>query len=250
MTRSRARFVLFDYGNTLVPYGRTEAETVDRALAAAAAPRLPGFDAATLRPLVRRVKEECIRGAVATGVEITNADFVRALARAAGAEGVPPGLEEELERAAGDAFTAVLRLPPAVLPVLDGLAGRWTLGLLSNYYLPAPLHRTLEAFGIRRRLAAAVVSAEVGRAKPHPEAFGALLGALGAGARECIFVGDNLHADVSGAAALGMATVHTREWLADALSHDAGEAPDGVRPDRVIDRLSDLPAALESLEAR
>ncbi len=244
----RLRFVIFDYGNTLVPYGREEAGELDRVLADALARWFPGTDPEALRPSVGRVKEGLLRGAAASGREVTNAEFVGALARAAGGDGVPPGMEEDLERRAGEAFLRSLRLPPGVVPLLDSLSRRWTLGLLSNFYLPAPLHRSLEDFGIRRRLAAAVVSGEIGRVKPHPEAFRALLRPLGAAPEECVFVGDNLRADVAGAAALGMRTVHTREWLAGALLLDAEEADAGVRPDRVVDRLADLPAALESLD--
>ena len=198
------------------------------------------------------MKEELIRGTRATGREVSNADLARALARAAGAREVPPGLEEELEARVEEAFVRTLRLPPDTLPVLDALAPRYRLGLVSNYYLPRPLVRSLERFGIRGRLAAAVVSGEVGWVKPRPEPFREALRVLGAGPEECIFVGDNLHADVGGASALGMRTVLTREWLADALPADRADAGgDGdARPDAVIERLADLPAAVEALAGR
>ena len=118
---------------------------------------------------------------------------------------------------------------------------------MSNWYLPRPLHLSLERLGIRPHLAAAVVSAEVGFAKPRPEPFLAALRALGADPAECVFVGDNPAADVAGAAALGMRTVLTREWHADALASDLPEGAAHPAPDRVVDRLADLPAALDSL---
>lgn len=241
------RFVLFDYGNTLVPYGRREAALVDRAAAGAVARRVPGLDAEAFAGRVERTRDGLIAGAMASGREVRNADFARALAEAAGAAVVPEGLEEDLAAGVGEAFVEALRLPPDTLPVLDALASRHRLGLVSNYYLAEPLHRSLARLGIRPRLGAAVVSAEVGVVKPRPEPFLAALRALGAEPRECIFVGDNLAADVGGAAALGMRTVHTREWLAGALPCDLPRSGGGARPDRVIDRLADLPEAVASL---
>src|SRR5258706_2065338 len=101
---------------------------------------------------------------------------------------------------------------------MAALAARHRLGLVSNYYLPGPLRRSLERFGIAGRLGAAVVSGEIGWVKPRPEPFREALRLLGADPGECVFVGDNLHADVGGAAALGMRTVHLRESPAEAVS--------------------------------
>lgn len=248
MSRGRIRFVLFDYGNTLVPYGRREAAVLDRVLADAVARWIPGVEAAAFAGAVGRVKNGLIRGALRSGEEVANGDLALALAREAGAPAAPPGMAADLEARVSRAFVDVLRLPPDVLPVLDSIKNRYTLGLLSNWYLPAPLHRSLEAFGIRSRLAAAVVSGEIGRVKPHRSAFEALLRPLGASPGECAFVGDNLHADIEGAAALGMRTIHTREWIGGALDGDAG-ASGSAAPDRVIDRLADLPSVLEGMEA-
>ena len=245
-----ARFILFDYGNTLVPYGRREAAAVDRVVAEAVASRVPGLDPAAFVARASRVKDDLIRGARESGREVTNGEYCRALASAAGLGAVPESLARELEERVGEAFVRVLRLPPDTLPVLDALGGSHRLGLVSNYYLPGPLRRSLDRFGISPRLGAAVVSGEVGWVKPRPEPFLEALRLLGAGPEECIFVGDNLHADVGGAAALGMRTVHVREWLEDALDADRADEGAGPRPDRVVDRLADLPGAVASLAAR
>jgi len=242
-----ARFILFDYGNTLVPYGRREAAAVDRVVAESVSRRVPGLDPDAFAATAARVKDGLVRGARLSGREVTNGEYCRALASAAGLPGEPAGLAGELEERVGEAFVRVLRLPPDTLPVLDALAGSHRLGLVSNYYLPGPLRRSLDRFGISPRLGAAVVSAEVGWVKPRPEPFLAALRLLGAEPAECIFVGDNLDADVGGAAALGMRTVHVREWLEGALDHDRA---DGPRPDRVVGRLADLPEAVASLGDR
>jgi putative hydrolase of the HAD superfamily len=242
--------VLFDYGNTLVPYGRREAAIVDRAVAGAVARRVPGLDPEGFAAEASRVKDGLIAGTRTSGREVTNAEFAGALAAAAGLAAAPPGLAEELEERVGEAFLAALRLPGDTLPVLDALRPRYALGLVSNYYLPGPLRASLERFGIAGRLGAAVVSAEVGWVKPRPEPFLEALRRLGAAPEECAFVGDNLHADVGGARSLGMRTIHTREWLADGLPLHAEECTSGPAPDRTVERLADLPGTLASLAPR
>jgi len=241
------RFVLFDYGNTLVPYGVRESAAVDRVVAETVASRVPGLDAEEFAGRAARVRDRLIRGTRVTGREVANEELAAALAREAGLDAVPPGLAGALEERVGEAFVGILRLPPDTLPVLDALRGRSRLGLVSNYYLPRPIHRSLDLLGIRPRLSAAVVSAEVGFAKPRPEPFLAALEALGAEPRECVFVGDNPAADVAGAAALGMRTVLTREWHGGALPTDLEAGGGAPAPDLAVDRLADLPAALESL---
>jgi putative hydrolase of the HAD superfamily len=241
------RFVLFDYGNTLVPFGRAEAGIVGRAAAEAVTERVQGIDPAAFARRADRVRDDLIRATRVTGREVTNAEFARALAVEAGLPDAPRGFEEELEARVGEAFVRVLRLPPDTLPVLDALSARRRLGLVSNFYLPRPLRRSLDRLGIRPRLSAAVISAEVGWVKPRPEPFLAALDALDADPRDCVFVGDNPAADVAGAAALGMRTVLTREWHGGALAADLEDAGGGPGPDLVVERLADLPAALETL---
>jgi putative hydrolase of the HAD superfamily len=244
---TRPRFVLFDYGNTLVPYGTRESAAVDRVVAETVAARVAGLDAGEFAGRAAVVRDALIRGTRVTGREVANDDFAAALAREAGLGAAPPGLAGVLEERVGEAFVRVLRLPPDTLPVLDALRARCRLGLVSNYYLPRPLHRSLDHLGIRPRLGAAVVSGEVGFVKPRPEPFLAAMEALGAEPRECVFVGDNPAADVAGAAALGMRTVLTREWHAGALDTDREAGAGSPAPDLCVDRLADLPAALESL---
>ena len=243
---SGPRFVLFDYGNTLVPFGRDESEVVGRAVASVVASRVPGLEPLAFAERADRVRDRLIRATRLSGREVTNAEFASALAVEAGIGEPPDGFERELEERVGEAFVRVLRLPPDTLPVLDALSAGRRLGLVSNYYLARPLRRSLDRLGIRPRLTAAVISAEVGFVKPRPEPFLAALGALEAEPRECVFVGDNPAADVAGAAALGMRTVLTREWHRGALASDLEETGPGMEPDLVVDRLADLPAAIET----
>ena len=77
--------------------------------------------------------------------------------------------------------------------------------------------------------------------KPHPEAFRALLDAVGVEPAQAVFVGDRLHDDVAGATALGMRTVWVR--------NDAVPRAD-VEPDAVIDELAELVAVVDGWSQR
>ena len=101
-------------------------------------------------------------------------------------------------------------------------------------------------FGIADRIRSTVVSSEVGRVKPHRDVFERALRELGAVPSETVFVGDNIEADVGGAGALGMRTVHITEWHDGALPVDVLPAASGRAPvpDAVIGRLDELPALL------
>ncbi len=93
--------------------------------------------------------------------------------------------------------------------VLQGCKDRgWKTGLLSNTHWPRDIHdRWLDEAGLLPLIDVRVYTSDLAHMKPHPEAFGALLSALGATAATSVFVGDRPHDDVSGAQAVGMRAV-------------------------------------------
>ena len=99
------------------------------------------------------------------------------------------------------------------------------LAIVSNVGTPGRLVRELlDAQGLTERVDAVVLSCEVGKRKPHPAIFERALEELGVAAAEAMHVGDRLHHDVGGAAALGIASVQALWFRAD---DDAeGPAPD------------------------
>jgi len=110
------------------------------------------------------------------------------------------GLFEELY----DHFTlpGVWELYPDVVPVLDALAGRYRLGVISNF--DRRLLVILEQLGIREHFPAIVLSSETGADKPAPEIFHRALTQLDAGPQNALHVGDDPYRDWHGAAAAGM----------------------------------------------
>jgi putative hydrolase of the HAD superfamily len=119
--------------------------------------------------------------------------------------------------------------------VLERLAGRYRLGVVSNFYgnLAAVCNET----GIGRFLSAAVDSAAVGCCKPDAAIFLAARARRAAAPPASVFVGDSLERDMAGARRVGMRHV----LLADASRQTARGCCAG---DPVIRRLSELEALL------
>jgi len=84
-----------------------------------------------------------------------------------------------------------------------------------------------------------IISVEAGVGKPDPELFRLAAKRLGVDPRDAVMVGDSLARDVAGAKAAGMRAV----WLDRKLWTESETA----QPDARIERLSDLPAALDAL---
>lgn len=127
---------------------------------------------------------------------------------------------------------------PDVPALVRALAGRYRLGIVSNYPFGPVVTESLERIGVADAFDAVVVSGEVGWAKPHPEIFRLAMGALEADPARTVFVGDNPVADMQGAKRQGLATA----WYAP------GRA--GERPAEADVHLEQLSALLPWYEAR
>jgi HAD superfamily hydrolase (TIGR01509 family) len=114
------------------------------------------------------------------------------------------------------------------------------LGLLSNTTWPGQFHRQeLERFELVEFFDEMVFSCDVGLWKPNAPAFRYVTGRLGLDPSEAVFVGDIPHIDVLGAQQAGLRAV----WISA-----NGRTPGDVKPDAVIHRLAELPAALDQWE--
>jgi putative hydrolase of the HAD superfamily len=84
---------------------------------------------------------------------------------------------------------------------------------------------------------AAVYTSEIEWTKPHPAAFGAVLGALGGiPPEDAVFVGDRPWDDIAGAKGVGMRAV----LLPDSEIPAYQEGPVRGEPDAVVSRLADV----------
>ena len=119
------------------------------------------------------------------------------------------------------------------LEVLQALSGEYTLGALTNGN--ADIYKTdaAEYFDF------AFLAEDIGASKPAPDMFHAALDRAGVPAGQIVHVGDNPEHDMHGAQAVGMRTV----WM----NGRAMEWPGGLRPDREISSLRELPGAIRGI---
>ena len=100
----------------------------------------------------------------------------------------------------------------------------------------------LMRLGMLRYFRSVVASSAMGYKKPHASLFKRALAEIEVEPQHAVFVGDRLIDDVSGAQAAGMRGVLTHQFRQEDSS-----ASDVV-PDAIIQRLAELPAAIEALE--
>lgn len=117
-----------------------------------------------------------------------------------------------------------------VVPMLDALAPRFKLGLLSNG------NNYPEYFGLADRFDFAVYAQDIGIEKPDPKTFKIAVERAGCGLDQLLHVGDSLETDVEGAQAVGVRAV----WL----NRNGAFNDTGIEPDYQIATLTDLPALL------
>lgn len=131
--------------------------------------------------------------------------------------------------------------------VLTSLSVEYQLGVCSNFTHAATARAILRDAAFEGFMSAIVISEEVGIRKPRREIFQAVVDRLGLDANEILHVGDNLAADVAGAAALGMRTV----WLTRCVADPERAMKDypGPRPDFALEDLLDLPVLVARLSA-
>ncbi len=204
------RAVVFDYGNTLIEFSAGQIAHSTRALAAFLRERLGPFsvdqleafgEAARVAPYHNDYRE--------TDFGQLSRELVRELYR----RELTSGELADLLEVRREAFVDSIRAESRVLTVLERLASRYALGLLSNYPCGQAIRRSLETTGIHRYLSAVVVSGDIGFVKPHPRIFETILAELEVDVSEVIHVGDNWLADVQGAKRLGIPCIQVARWL-------------------------------------
>lgn len=179
--------------------------------------------------------------------DVPAVDHVRAILAAVDS-GLPRRVPPALLTALVEAYARpILLLPPAVddgaLAALETLKGAgYRLALVSNIMRSpgATLRQLLGQFRLLGYFEHTTFSDEVGIRKPAPEIFALTLRALGAEAATAVHVGDDPVLDVQGAQAAGMRVIQ--------VAASPGRR-NSIRPDLVITRLAELPAAIDELES-
>jgi putative hydrolase of the HAD superfamily len=232
--------VLFDWGGTLTTFHNVDMIDAWRVAAEVLAPDRVDEVAEALLAAEQEVWDR-------TASSMRSARTSEVLRNASEAVGLP--VEDALHLQAVerylDHWAPVSHARNDAREVLHALRDRGLrTGLLSNTHWPRAQHEEwLARDGLLDLLDARVYTSDLEHVKPHPEAFGALLDAVGVPARNAVFVGDRMHDDVAGAQRLGMRAVWVRNDATPRTNLLTGGA---VQPDATIDQLGELVAIVDA----
>jgi len=234
---SGTQAIIFDYGNTLIPFGVEQVRGYSESLGTALETLFGPLDWDRFYSMRAESRGRPFHGDAPTFAEndlrAITVELVEAL------YGRKPTNHEctALMKVRFHAFVDMIAADDYVPGLLSRLKKRFRLGLLSNYPDAPAIRASLEKLGIADAFDAVIVSADLGLCKPHPKPFQTMLQALGSTPEETVVVGDNWLADVQGAKRLGMRAVHMRRWNPpEKIQH----APDDHQPDAVIYDLAEL----------
>jgi putative hydrolase of the HAD superfamily len=223
--------VIFDWGGTLTPWYSMGRDVAWRSYVGALYP--DPADALRIAEVV----------ATLVAAEESHWDRVRAEGRAftvaqvLAAAGVPE--EEAAYLAYRTTLEPATLTDPAVVPLVTALRARGLrTGVLSSTMWPGAWHdEILRRDGARDCFDACVWTSDLPWTKPNPAAFRAAMEAVGADdPARCVYVGDRMFDDISGAKAIGMKAV----FVPHSKIPPEQAPPVAVRPDAVIDKLADL----------
>lgn len=135
----------------------------------------------------------------------------------------PSDVERYAEATASYCYRAARESVEEARPVIEALAGRFPLVLVSNFY--GNVEAVLADFDLRRYFKAVIESAVVGVRKPDPQIFRLGVEALGLNPGEVLVVGDSYKKDIVPAESIGcrVAWIKGKGWTAeeDAVTHPA-----------------------------
>jgi len=252
----RIAAITFDFGNTLVPVGRAGLRAVVDATGRAVVETLGPFDLDEYLRVWSEERDRQFREEVPQFRETDLGErFVRVLARLRGMPAPPVDVRwdqasaarlstsDEIDWALGvysSSFVGRLPPVPAAGPLLEALAERHAIGILSNWPFAATIDRYVEAMGWTPFIGAIVVSQRVGVIKPHPAIFAAARRALGDPPPDAILhVGDDWAADVVGAARAGWRVAYVDRRPADSPL-PSSQRDGSVVPDLEIGSIAEL----------
>ena len=142
----------------------------------------------------------------------------------------------ELNRAFLEAMADICTLLPGAKELMEGLAGKANLGIITNGFTELQAIR-LERTGMTDYFEHVVISEEVGVAKPNHGIFSHALEKMGNPCKsKVLMVGDNLHSDILGGINFGIETC----WLN--VSGDNGQSD--IEPHYTVQSLGQLKSIL------
>jgi len=198
----------FDLFNTLLTVHPAAIEEAhQRLMAGLRAEQIPVENDA-FRDAYSNAAKELLQAAHREGRETHNRFWISSALERLGCRLLPD--DRRVARAVEAYFSAFYphcRLLPGAREILGELAGRYRLGLLTNFTHGPAARKILDGLGLPPFFRVILISGELGYRKPHPYVFGRLLKELGVRADQAVFIGDDLKADVLGARRAGIRAV-------------------------------------------
>jgi HAD superfamily hydrolase (TIGR01549 family) len=234
--RTGIEAVIFDWGGTLSKYA--DIDLIDMwHLAAGRLARETGRDPAELRDKLLAAEHRYWDGVRATQRTGSLGDILAEESRALGLD-VTAAVLSEATQGHLDAWTPHIQHHAEAAEALRTLrANGLKIGLLSNTHWPESFHEHfLERDGLSSLIDVRAYTSTMAHSKPHRDAFQHVLDRLGVRAENAVMVGDRPFDDVWGGQQAGMRAI----WR----PHPAAEPLGDVKPDAVIQQLTELPAII------
>lgn len=122
-------------------------------------------------------------------------------------DGIWQNVDKRIRRAQADNWAELSPLMPGIVPIIQTLAERFSLGIIANQ--PREVVPVLENLGLLKYFQVQGISQIVGKSKPHPGFFKWALDQAKCDPDEAIMIGDRVDNDVKPARSVGMKTI----WL-------------------------------------
>ncbi|HUO06627.1 MAG TPA: HAD family hydrolase [Candidatus Binataceae bacterium] len=128
----------------------------------------------------------------------------------------------------------VTKAPARRVEAMKKIAGRYRVGLISNFDDGETGHQIVRDTGIHSLFEDVIISADTGLRKPHPLIFQRILDSMRLKPTDVLYVGDTPRDDVLGSKRAGMYSA----WI----RRKDRELPEGIpAPDFIIGDLAELP---------
>lgn len=122
-------------------------------------------------------------------------------------DGIWQNVDKRIRRALADNWAELSPLMPGIVPIIQSLAERFSLGIIANQ--PREVVPVLENLGLFKYFQVHGISQIVGKSKPLPGFFKWALDQAKCDPDEAIMIGDRVDNDVKPARSIGMKTI----WL-------------------------------------
>ena len=249
MPRNFIRAILFDFGGTLMYGHRNWTPIVAKAddeLTNYLRSQGMNISINTFSTEFRRRLDEYFKQREKDLLETTYTFVLRELLRDKGYDDVP----SDVLRGALDALFKITQenwtLEEDAVPTLELLKENgYNLGIVSNAGDDTDVQKLAQGFGITKYFDFILTSAACSYRKPHPRIFELALSNWYCLPEEAVMVGDNLDADIRGAAEAGLYCI----WISRHADSNM-EKQAQVKPDASISTLSELPATLDQLQTK